>query len=61
MQMLAPMLIGRHAEHRQGIFDDLKRDTPVNMGLRPAGYCAVGLAGQTAELFHSRLAGQLST
>ena len=26
MQMLAPMLIGRHAEHRQGIFDDLKRE-----------------------------------
>jgi len=26
MQMMAPMLIGRHAEHRQGIFDDLKRE-----------------------------------
>ena len=26
MQMLAPMLIGRHAEQREGIFDDLKRE-----------------------------------
>ena len=26
MQMLAPMLIGRHAEERQGIYDDLKRE-----------------------------------
>ena len=26
MQMLAPMLVGRHAEHRQGIYDDLKRE-----------------------------------
>ena len=26
MQMLAPMLVGRHAEERQGIFDDLKRE-----------------------------------
>ena len=26
MQMLAPMLIGRQAEHRQGIYDDLKRE-----------------------------------
>lgn len=26
MQMLAPMLLGRHAEHRQGIYDDLKRE-----------------------------------
>ncbi|MGB1399969.1 MAG: enolase C-terminal domain-like protein [Candidatus Puniceispirillaceae bacterium] len=26
MQMLAPMLVGRHAEERQGIYDDLKRE-----------------------------------
>ncbi len=26
MQMLAPMLVGRQAEHRQGIYDDLKRE-----------------------------------
>ena len=26
MQMLAPMLVGRHAEERSGIYDDLKRE-----------------------------------
>jgi L-alanine-DL-glutamate epimerase-like enolase superfamily enzyme len=26
MQMLAPVLVGRHAEERQGIYDDLKRE-----------------------------------
>ena len=26
MQMLAPLLLGRHAEERQGIYDDLKRE-----------------------------------
>ena len=52
MQMLAPMLVGRHAEERQGIYDDLKREARQfdHMGHGPH----MGLAGARLKLSTAR-------
>ena len=46
-------MIGRDAEQRIGIYEDLKREARQfdHMGHGPPGYCALGLAGTRVELF----------